>query len=328
MQPLLDGYGRKHDYLRLSLTDKCNLRCTYCMPEDARFMHKSKLLSPEEIREVVKVFVEEFGVNKIRFTGGEPLVRQEAAEIIQEVSRFPVKLAITTNAILLHQFLDQFQEIGLRSLNISLDSLKKDIFYKLTLRDEFDRVMENINLATRRGFKVKLNVVVMKGINEGEILDFIALTQEENIHVRFIEFMPFDGNKWEMDKVFSFGEILQQIERVAEVEKLRDEPHDTSKAYRVKGNPGTFSVISTVTAPFCGGCNRIRVTADGKLRNCLFATREWDLLNALRKSEDIRPLIVESFQNKAEKLGGLPHFQDAQGLNEQLSDRSMVRIGG
>lgn len=328
MSTLKDKFGRKHDYLRISLVDKCNLRCTYCMPENIRFLPSHRLMTAQEILEISEIFTHQLGVKKIRVTGGEPLLRKDAPEILEGLGKLPVELAITTNALLLHNFLDQFEEIGLRSLNISLDSFNKERFKQMTRRDELDRVLENIDLARGRGLRVKINMVVVNGENDDELLDFVERTKEEELHVRFIEFMPFDGNQWHWEKVLPFQQMLERIEEKYEVEKLNDAPHSTSKAYQVKGYKGTFAVISSVTHPFCGNCNRIRLTAEGKLRNCLFATSETDLLTPHRAGADLLPLIQEAIGAKHFELGGLPDFQDRDALLDNLSDRSMVKIGG
>ena len=328
MSTLKDKYGRIHDYLRISLVDKCNLRCTYCMPENIRFLPSHRLMTADELLSISEVFIEQLGVKKIRVTGGEPLLRKDAYEIIERLGRLPVELAITTNGILLHEFLDLFEEIGLRSINISLDTFRKDRFLELTRRDQYDQVMENIGRAQDRGFRVKLNMVVMKGINDDELIDFVERTREARIHVRFIEFMPFDGNQWHWEKVFSYQEMLDRISEKYSIDKLNDAPHSTSKAHQVKGFKGTFAVISSVTHPFCSTCNRIRLTAEGKLRNCLFSTKETDLLTPFRAGEEILPFIEKSILDKHFQLGGLPDFQDREALLDNLSDRSMVKIGG
>ncbi|MEM6271793.1 MAG: GTP 3',8-cyclase MoaA [Bacteroidota bacterium] len=324
---LQDRFGRVHDYLRLSLVDKCNLRCTYCMPENIRFLPNKHLLSDEELFAFAETFVE-MGVKKIRFTGGEPLLRRNAGAIMERIARLPVQLALTTNGILLHEFTDLFGEIGLRNINVSLDTLQTERFAEITRRDQFQQVRENIERAGRAGFHLKINVVVTRGVNEDELLDFVALTASERIHVRFIEFMPFDGNRWKWDQVCSYREMMARIEDRYTVKKLQDGPNSTAKAYRVSGFAGTFAVISSVTQPFCGTCNRIRLTADGKLRNCLFATQETDLLTPFRTGEDIRPRIVEAIRGKAKELGGLPAFQDESALQQKLDGRAMVKIGG
>lgn len=324
---LIDRFGRGHDYLRISLVDSCNLRCTYCMPENVRFLPPSKLMSADEILGITRVFVEA-GVRKVRLTGGEPLLRRDAVEIVRQLGTLPVELAITTNGVFLHEFLDVFAEVGLHSLNISLDTLDPERFAAITRRDQLAQVKANVQLALERGFKVKLNMVVMRGVNEDELVDFVALGRETDLHLRFIEFMPFDGNAWNWDRVVAYAEMLAVIGKRYPIEKLHDKPHSTSKAHRVPGFKGTFAVISTVTQPFCEGCNRLRLTAEGKLRNCLFAREETDLLTAYRAGEDIRPLIAAAVMQKAERLGGLPEFQDQAALQSQLSKRAMVKIGG
>ena len=325
---IIDTYNRVHNYLRISLTDNCNLRCFYCMPqEDYEFTPPAKLMQPEEIEAIANIFVKQ-GINKIRLTGGEPFVRKDASDIILRLSRLPVELSITTNATRLHDFLEPLTQARVRSLNISLDTLKSERFKSITRRDLFDRVYENILLFVENDFIVKVNMVVMNGINDDEIVDFIEWTKNTNVHVRFIEFMPFDGNQWSSNKVFTWKEIMTVIEAKYAVTKLQDEVHDTAKKYKIAGHKGTFSVISTMSAPFCSGCNRIRLTADGKIKNCLFSKSETDLLGAFRRGEDILPLIVENIRSKAKELGG-QFTKDFEKIHsEDIHNRTMISIGG
>lgn len=325
---LIDRFGRVHDYLRISLVDKCNLRCTYCMPENVRFLPKSQLFSDAELIDVARIFVEDLGIKKIRLTGGEPLVRQNADAIIRTIGQLPVKLSITTNGLLLDRFFDVFEDVGMRSITVSLDSLDPQRFAEITRRDVFPQVYGNIRKALDRGFRVKLNMVVVRGMNDDELADFVELTKTEDMHVRFIEFMPFDGNRWDWNSVYTYREMLERLQAQFAIHKLNDKPNSTSKAWQVEGYKGTFAVISTVTEAFCAGCNRIRLTADGKIRNCLFARDETDVLTAYRAGEDIRTLIRASILAKHEKLGGLPEFQDEEAIRGSLSDRAMVKIGG
>lgn len=325
---LTDRFGRVHDYLRISLIDKCNLRCTYCMPENPDFMSAPHLLSTDEILETAKLFIEEYGINKIRLTGGEPLIHPDFGKIVEELGKTGVRLAVTTNGILLDRYLDVLQAAGLKSINISLDTFRKERFKEITRRDELEVVLENIGRAVDMGFKVKMNMVVMKGVNEDELAEFVGRTQFTDIHVRFIEFMPFDGNRWQWDKVYPLKQILADLAEKFEFDKLEDKPHSTSRAYKVRGYKGTFAIISSVTNPFCDGCNRIRLTADGKIRNCLFGKDEMDIKSAFRSGEDIRPLIEASIAAKHKELGGLPDFEDREALKEAMSERSMVKIGG
>ncbi|MBW8049143.1 MAG: GTP 3',8-cyclase MoaA [Cytophagales bacterium] len=332
---LKDAFGRPHDYLRISLTDKCNFKCVYCMPENSCFLPHDQLLTRDEILEIAKVFVE-LGIKKIRLTGGEPLVRKDAAHIIEQLGKLPVELAITTNGYLLDSYLNTFKKAGTKSVNVSLDTLNEDKFLTITKRDCFYKTLANIHLFINEGFHVKVNTVVIKGMNENEIVDFVKWTRNSNIHVRFIEFMPFNGNQWQRDKIVPFKEMLGRIKDIYTIEKLQDAPNSTSKSYRVKGFDGTFAVISSVTAPFCNDCNRIRLTADGKLKNCLFSNDEADLLQALRNGKDIKPIIIECIARKYKERGGLKQFDlkapntwdDRAFKHDYERGRCMTAIGG
>ena len=323
-----DSYNRIHNYLRISLTDNCNLRCSYCMPEeDYAFTPVSKLMQADEIETIAKIFVAE-GVNKIRLTGGEPLVRKDAATIMLALSKLPVQLTLTTNGTRLHKFIDVLKEAKIRSLNLSLDTLQSDKFNLITQRDQFEVVWKNIQLLLDHGFNVKVNVVVMRGINDNEIDDFIAWTKNTPVHVRFIEFMPFSGNHWSSNRVVTLDQILTGIARKYEFIPLQPEKHDTAKNYIVPGHAGTFGIISTMSAHFCGDCNRMRLTADGKLKNCLFSKDEIDLLSALRSGENIVPLIHQCVFGKEKQLGGQfsPAFEQLHA--DEIHNRSMITIGG
>ena len=323
-----DNYNRIHNYLRISLTDNCNLRCFYCMPEENyNFTPASHLMQVDEIESLAKIFVAE-GVNKIRLTGGEPLVRKDAASIMLGLSKLPVQLTMTTNGTRLHQFIDVLQEARISSLNISLDTLQPDKFSLITRRESFKTVWQNIQLLLDRNFHVKVNVVVMKDINENEINDFIAWTKDTPVHVRFIEFMPFSGNRWTSNKVVTLQQILNTISLKYDFIPLQGDNHDTAKKFVVPGHRGTFAVISTMSSHFCGDCNRMRLTADGKLKNCLFSKGETDLLAAFRNGEDVRPLIHQTVLNKAAQLGGQLTADFEQLHAEDTNNRSMITIGG
>ncbi len=330
MTPLTDRFARTHRSLRISIVDKCDLRCTYCMPEDQVFLRREELMTREEIATIARLFVKKYGITKISLTGGEPLVRPDVVEIVRELVGLDIKLGLTTNALTLHKHLDGLIDAGLKGLNISLDTFDAERFKKIARRDGFGRVWENIQEAERRGLHVKVNMVVMRGVNDDEILQFVELTKDHPIHVRFIEFMPFAGNHWGRERVYTYAEMLGRIGSAHPVEKLNDDPHSTAKAYRVIGWPGTFAVISTVTEPFCGNCDRLRLTAEGKMRNCLFSREETDLLSALRKGEDITPLIQANVLAKHAMLGGLPQFRSEaqEEVLHDLSSRPMVSIGG
>ena len=327
-ESIIDNFGRVHNYLRISLTDNCNLRCFYCMPEEEyAFTPHTKLMQVEEIGQLAKLFVDH-GVTKIRLTGGEPLVRKDAPEIIRTLSQLPVELTMTTNGIRIDDMLPQILEAGFSSINISLDTLQPDKFFRITRRDYFDRVRRNIDLLLEKQVQTKLNVVVMKGLNDDEILDFVELTRLYPIEVRFIEFMPFSGNRWSSNQVLTLNEILERIGSAYEIEPIPPKPNDTSKPFAIAGHMGKIAVISTMTAPFCESCNRMRLTADGKLKNCLFSKEETNLLSALRDGQDVLPLIQQSIRSKAESLGGqlTKDFKDIE--TDSLKNRSMITIGG
>lgn len=325
---LEDAHGRNHNYLRVSLTDACNFRCFYCMPnEDISCTPHAQLMQVHEMFALAKLFVAQ-GVTKIRLTGGEPLVRKEAPEIIRLFSTLPVQLTLTTNAVLVDKFLDVLQQSSIRSLNVSLDTLDADKFFLLCKRPSFNQVWQNINLLLDNNFSVKINVVLIKGVNDNEILDFVALTKELPLHIRFIEFMPFENNQWQDNRLVPFDYIVGQVKSTYDVIKLPDEANATTKKFKVIGHKGTFAVISTMTNPFCDTCNRIRLTADGRIKNCLFSQGEIDLLTPYRKGEDVLHLIKTNISQKEKALGG-HNFHNLTSLEaELLQNRSMISIGG
>ncbi len=323
---LTDSIGRTHNYLRISLTEKCNLRCFYCMPEEGiELKNRQHYMNADEIYSLAETFVG-LGVNKIRLTGGEPLVRKDADEIIRKLSHLPVELCLSTNAILLDRFIPLLKEVGLRKVNISLDSLDavKNLF--IVKRDKFQGIMDNIMLLMEAGIFPKINVVLIKGLNDSEIISFIELGEKYPLDIRFIEFMPFSGNKWTKDRCVPDEEVLEAVYAhygPAAIDVLQNEKHYTARRYRVRGYLGSFGLISTVTKPFCESCNRLRLTADGKLKNCLFGVEEADLLSALRNGRDILPLIHENVSAKHTMRGGLDFNSDQPEKN-----RSMISIGG
>jgi cyclic pyranopterin phosphate synthase len=298
------------------------------MPEEEyEFTPASKLMQANEIEALAKIFVAE-GVNKIRLTGGEPLVRKDAADIILRLSKLPVSLSLTTNATRLHHFIDVLEQAEIRSINISLDTLQSDKFNLITRRNQFAQVMANINTLIEKGVHVKINMVVMKGLNDNELVDFIEWTKNTPVHIRFIEFMPFSGNRWTSNKVFTWQQMLVEIEKKYSILPLKNGLHDTAKKYIVPGHAGTFAVISTMTSPFCSGCNRMRLTADGKIKNCLFSKEETDLLTTLRSGGNVLPLIQQSIGSKAEALGGQFTTDFEHIHTEDIHNRSMITIGG
>ena len=330
MNDLRDLHARVHRSLRISIVDKCDLRCTYCMPEDQHFLKRDELMTRDEIAAIARLFVDRYGISKIRLTGGEPLVRPDAVDIVRDMAQLGVSLGLTTNAMTLDRHLDGLVDAGLKNINISLDTFDAERFKKITRREGFDKVHGNILLALQRGLRVKVNMVVMRGVNDDELLRFVEFTRDHAVHVRFIEFMPFAGNHWGRERVYTYAEMLGHIGSVHTIEKLNDDAHSTAKAYRVTSWPGTFAVISTVTEPFCGDCDRLRLTAEGRMRNCLFSREETDLLSALRRGEDIAPLIEANVLAKHAMLGGLPQFkpEKQEEVLHDLSARPMVSIGG
>lgn len=319
---LKDSFGRVHNYLRISITERCNLRCTYCMPaEGIPLTPEDRLPSVDELMEIVAVF-QEMGVDKIRLTGGEPMARKELPEILHRLYDMGFRdLNITTNGVILDRHIDTFKEVGLTSVNVSLDTLDPDKFERVTRRDRFNRVMSNIKQGMEEGLRIKINTVLLKDFNEDDIRPMLEWSRTTPIHVRFIEFMPFDGNKWDNDKLVTYQDVLDEARKYYSIEKLTDGKHSTSKSFRVKGGEGTFAVISSMTEPFCGTCNRLRLTADGKLKNCLFSNQEADLLTALRKGHNLKELIRLSVRSKKEAHAGMDNLPD-------MENRSMIAIGG
>ena len=328
---LQDTHGRDHAYLRISLVERCNLRCFYCMPaEGVQLTPKSHIMTYEEIYKIAKTFVSH-GVTKIRLTGGEPLIRKDIHFVLKKLASLPVELSITTNAVIIHKFIDTLKLYGVNNINVSLDSLVKEKFKKMTLRDLFDIVYNNILLLVKEGFNVKINAVLIRGVNDDEIIDFINLTKELPVTVRFIEFMPFDGNKWDLSKMVSYKEVMTYVNASflnTEMERLKDAPNDTSKNYRIKGYKGRFAIISSVTNPFCDSCNRLRLTANGQLKNCLFSTSESDLLTTLRNGKSIEPIIQKAVQSKFKVRGGMDTLEKFQEPKLHNQNRSMITIGG
>lgn len=328
---LQDSHGRDHAYLRISLIERCNLRCTYCMPEEGvKLSPKSHIMTYEEIYEIAKTFVNH-GVTKIRLTGGEPLIRKDIPVILEKLATLPVELSITSNAVIIDKFIDILKVNGVNKINVSLDSLDESKFKHITRRHEFKKVYDNILLLIKEGFNVKVNAVLMKGFNDNEIINFINFTKDLPISVRFIEFMPFDGNKWDMSKMVSYAEVMTYVNNAfAEdsIERLQDAPNDTSKNYKVKGYKGSFAIISSVTNPFCDSCNRLRLTANGQLKNCLFSSGESDILSTLRAGKSIEPIIQKAVLAKFKVRGGMDTLAKLQEPKLHNNNRSMITIGG
>jgi GTP 3',8-cyclase / cyclic pyranopterin monophosphate synthase len=323
---LEDRFGRFHDYLRISLTERCNLRCTYCMPADGTTLTPTELmLTTDEIITLASYFVKN-GVRKIRLTGGEPLVRNGIVDIIQRISVLPglQSVGMTTNGLLLHRMLPKLLEAGLTSVNISLDTLIESRFESITRRKGFEVVKKSIESALAaqiegymskdddddvndnnddvsmekaqqmkkqkksKKLSVKVNCVVMRGMNEDELVDFVALTKNQPLDVRFIEWMPFDSNQWNNQKFVPYSEMMEIISAQSGVELEKCEvqsPNDTTKWYKAKGHEGRIGFITSMSEHFCGTCNRLRITGDGFIKACLFGEKEFDLKASLRSGK-------------------------------------------
>jgi GTP 3',8-cyclase / cyclic pyranopterin monophosphate synthase len=321
---LTDSFGRSHTYLRISLTERCNLRCTYCMPEAgiAHLTPNSDLLTSEEILRLASVFVS-LGVTKIRLTGGEPTLRSDLIEIVKGLSSFREEglktIAMTTNGIVLERHLSDLTASGLTHVNISLDSLRPHRFAKMSRRPEasWDRVWASIQSAVSspslKG-AVKVNCVVMRGINEDEVADFAKLTLEYPIDVRFIELMPFDGNDYQASATVGWREMLSAITTIYPTIAPMQDGDGTSKMWKIPGSVGRIGFISTMTDAFCGTCSRLRLTADGNIRACLHGDQEFSLRNVLRSggtNDEVISVISSAVMDKHFSLGGK---KNAEGL--------------
>jgi len=277
-------------------------------------------MQAHEIETLAKIFTS-LGINKIRLTGGEPLLRKDIADILGRLRKLDTSITLTTNGYLADNFIADFKAANIHSLNVSLDTFKEDRFFQITHYDGSKRVMSNIMTLIKEGFDVKLNVVLMRGVNDDEINDFISFTKDHPVHIRFIEYMPFSANDWHSENVIRSSELMEIILRDHDVIKLDDDKHDTAKKYKVPGYLGDFGTIGTVTEPFCAGCNRLRLTADGKMRNCLFAQTNTDLLTPLRNGEDVIPLIMANVKAKYFQYGG-------QEMSHDIKNSNMILIGG
>lgn len=282
---LVDSYGRVARKLRLSVIDKCNFRCSFCMPDQPEWLPNERILSFEEIQRLVQIF-SSFGVDRIRVTGGEPLVRKDLDVLIRmllDVKNIK-RLGITTNGFYLAEKARKLRQAGLYSVTISLHSLKAPRFALVTKTNAHDRVLEGINTAKREGFEsIKINTVIIRGYNDDEILDFATFAYENGFNMRFIEYMPFDGKKlWKTDKVVSGDDILSKISNKFNVVPLEREAGSTARNYRFVEGGGEFGIITSITKPFCSDCDRLRLTADGRLVPCLFDTHEYDVGSLLR----------------------------------------------
>jgi cyclic pyranopterin phosphate synthase len=337
---LIDPYGRTVRDLRISITDRCNFRCTYCMPEEGmKWLPRDEVLTYEELARVASICVGHFGVDGIRLTGGEPTMRAHLPILVQKLAVLqvpadasspragkPIDLAITTNGATLRLIAQELRNAGLARINISLDTLKKDRFFEMTRRDELEHVLDGIDAAIDAGFSpVKINAVVQRGINDDEIVDLAAFGRDKGIEVRFIEFMPLDASgTWDNAQVFSQEEIVAAISKVYPLELMPARGAAPADRWRYLDGKGTVGVIPTVTKPFCGDCDRVRLTADGQFRTCLFATNEFDLRVMLRNGADDDAIAAEIKRAVGTKWAG----HNIGNVTFVRPRRSMSQIGG
>ncbi|OYV86644.1 MAG: GTP 3',8-cyclase MoaA [Planctomycetia bacterium 21-64-5] len=329
-QPLIDSFGRVHRDLRISVTDRCNIRCFYCMPEGTvKFKPRGELLTFEEIERFVEVAAS-LGIRKLRLTGGEPLVRHDLHVLVARLSRLPgiADVALTTNGILLAEQAQALRDAGLHRLNISLDTLRPDTFRQIARRDGLERVLEGIAAAQRVGFdKIKLNAVAIKDLTEPDVVPLATFARQQGLELRFIEYMPLDADgHWSNDQVLSGEQIMELLE--AEFGPLEAlpvaDPSQPATDFRYTDHTATMGFINPVTQPFCGDCNRLRLTAEGQVRNCLFSTVEWDARAVLRGGgggDELRTLLRSCVA--AKKAG--------HGINSDefiKPARAMFQIGG
>ncbi len=296
-RPLVDGFGRVHRDLRISITDRCNFRCTYCMPEEGlAWLPRSELLSYEEIERLVRLLVDRYRFESVRLTGGEPTVRAHLSELVRRLSRLGIDVALTTNGATLRLIADDLAAAGLRRINVSLDTLRHDRFIEISRRDALEQVVDGIDAAVEAGLRpVKVNTVLMRGINDDELLDFARFGREHGVVVRFIEFMPLDAqDEWSSDRVVPAGEIVAAISAEFPVEPVA-RGSEPAEVFRYLDGGGEIGVIASVTEPFCGSCDRVRLTADGQLRTCLFSLDEVDLRAVIRSggSDDELAEVIE-----------------------------------
>lgn len=328
MPPLADTFGRPHTYLRIALTDRCNLRCTYCMPAGGVDLSpKEVLLSFDEIVRIAGIFAR-MGVTKIRLTGGEPLVRRDVPRLVERLAALPGIdiVAMTTNGVLLAGYAQVLRDAGLSRLNVSLDTLQPDRFERIALRPLHGEVLAGIEAAIEAGFDpLKVNVVVMKGVNDDELADFVEFARARPVAVRFIEYMPFAANGWDRGRLMTYDEMRKELSRVHELVPLpAPVPSEVAKEFHIEGVRGTVGFITSMTEHFCGDCNRVRLTADGSIKPCLFSSAEMSLRDAVRggfTDEEIALLIQRALFQK-------PFQHDPMDRLNPRENRSMIRIGG
>ena len=325
---LFDNHGREMSYLRLAVTDRCNLRCTYCMPaEGIAYLPEKKLLSWEEMLRIVHV-LNQLGIRKVRITGGEPFVRPGLMDFLQELAKIEnLEICLTTNGVLLENHLDSLLNLGIKNVNLSLDSLDSVRFFKITRRNDFDQVYRNLMRMIEANFIVKLNAVVMHGMNETDILPLVNFTEKHPVSVRFIEEMPFNGSGLVEEKLFwDYRRILSHIKsEFPHIEEVPMAYGETSKNYHVPGFMGDVGIIAAFSRTFCGSCNRIRVTSLGQVKTCLYDDGVFDLKDYLRlgvSDEDLKNTMIKIFGERPKD--GF----EAENNRKGVINESMTSIGG
>lgn len=312
--------------MRISLTDRCNLRCLYCMPEEGvDLIPKEEVLTYEEITRLTALFVK-MGVTKVRLTGGEPTVRRGYEELVKDLAALPGLnfLCLTTNGLRLAESARILAEFGLKGVNVSLDTLRPERFEQITRRPGLDKVLAGIEAALDAGLQTKINVVVLPGHNEDEVLDFARMAEAKNVEVRFIEFMPFLQNKWSRGQVISSAQLRARLMESLPLEPLSSASDDVARRWSVPGWRGSVGFISSVTESFCDGCSRVRLTADGQFKTCLFLPSCLDLKKLLRSGADDSQIAQAAREALKTKWSGHPSMSSWR----QLDTLSMVQIGG
>lgn len=326
---LIDNHNRKINYLRLAVTDRCNLRCNYCMPsEGINFAKNEKLLTIPELKRVAEILVEQ-GIDKIRITGGEPFVRKDIMVLLAHLSKLDglTDISVTTNASVIGPHIDQLKELGIRNVNVSLDAINRETFERITRRDQYDTVHENLTRLITEGFNVRINFIVLDGQNEQDILPILELMKHYPVAVRFLEEMPFNGGSRSFQKIkWDYKTILDYItQRYPDYRKLQSPATSTSINYQIAGHKSTFGLIPSFSRTFCGTCNRLRVTATGDVVTCLYGKPKInlrDIIRAENSEENVKKAIISAIGTRA-KTGF-----DAQREHTSVFQSSMTSIGG
>ena len=328
---IYDNHGRPINYVRLAVTDRCNLRCFYCMPEEGiKYLPKKQLLTYEEMERLMRIMAE-MGISKVRITGGEPFVRKDLIHFMERLSQTPGidKITMTTNGVLTEAYIPQLKQLGIHSVNLSLDTLNQERFFQITRRNEYEKVMSSLESLISHDISTKINTVVMEGKNTQDIIPLAELTKDKPIDVRFIEEMPFNGEGAHYQKLsWNYKKILEELKTAYPgMSKVPDAPHSTAHHYQIPGHQGKVGIIAAFSRTFCGSCNRVRVTAQGQLKTCLYDEGVLDIKALLRSGstdEEVRLALLKAFGNRA-KDG---YEAEQRRSSSQPVSESMSTIGG